>query len=313
MTSLRPQSAAALGAPHVETVRIPVREGLTLTADVAGDPRARTVILLHGGAQNRRAWDTGLRALARDGFRAMALDMRGHGDSDWAPDGRYALEDWADDLKRLVERLVAQGSGPVALVGASRGGQSALLTGADLPALVACVVLVDVTPRTDDSGVAAIRAFMARSAAGFASVDEAGQALSTYMNRPPRAGSAGLARIMRRDPSGRWFWQWDPRMAAPQFVKPPTEEPLMEDAASRVRVPVLLIRAGRSELVRAQDVAQFQALTPQLEVVEIPDIGHMITGDSNDAFMPPVLAFLRRVLNDGRSSTRLPMQQNPSS
>src|SRR5262249_50710231 len=160
-----------------------------------------------------------------------------------------------DDLKRLVARLAAEGSGPVALVGASRGGQSALLTAADLPALVSCVVLVDVTPRTDDSGVAAIRAFLARSAEGFATVDEASHALSSFMNRPPRASAAGLARIMRRDQAGRWFWQWDPRMARREFVKPPTEEPLMEDAAARVRVPVLLIRAGLSELVRAQDVA----------------------------------------------------------
>jgi pimeloyl-ACP methyl ester carboxylesterase len=290
--------AARAGAgASMQTIRIVVREGLRLAADVAGDPAAPTVVLLHGGAQNRRAWDAGLRALARAGFRAMSLDMRGHGESDWAPDGRYALEDWADDLKRLVTRLTAEGSGPVALVGASRGGQSALLTAADLPDLVSCVVLVDVTPRTDDSGVDAIRAFLERSAEGFASVEEAGLALSTLMNRPPRASVAGLARIMRRDASaGRWFWQWDPRMAQREFVKPPTEEPLMEDAAARVRVPVLLIRAGNSELVRAQDVAQFKTLTPQLEIVEVAGIGHMITGDSNDAFMPPVLAFLRRTL-----------------
>jgi pimeloyl-ACP methyl ester carboxylesterase len=156
------------------------------------------------------------------------------------------------------------------------------------------VVLVDVTPRNDDSGIALIRGFLERSAAGFETLDEAGAFLSRFMGRQRQASAAGLARVMRQDETGRWFWQWDPRMAHRDFVRPPSEQVLMEQAAAAVGVPVLLIRAGRSEIVRTQDVAHFQSLTPHLEVVEVPGIGHMISGDSNDAFLPPVLDFLRR-------------------
>ena len=279
-----------------ERVAFEVCEGFTLVGTACGDPAAPKVILMHGGAQARSAWDRGLRALGAAGYRAIALDMRGHGESDWAPDGKYALEDWADDLIRIVRKMGEDGThAPVALVGASRGGQSALLAAVALPELAACAVLIDVTPQNDESGIDRIRGFLELSAAGFDSMDEASASLSRFMNRPARANTTGLARFMRRTTDGRWFWQWDPRMAQREFVRPPSEQRLMEQAASRVKVPVLLVRAGRSELVRPEDVEHFRALTPHLEVVEVPGIGHMITADSNDAFMPPVLEFLRRV------------------
>jgi len=252
------------------------------------------VLLVHGGAQSRRAWDVGVGMLSRAGYRSIAIDMRGHGDSDWAPDGNYALEHWAEDLTQVVTLLAQDDPRPVAVVGASRGGQSALLTAVALPALVSCAVLIDVTPQNDESGVALIRSFLQRSAEGFDSVRECADSVADFMKRPRRSSVSGLARILRQDADGRWFWRWDPRMADSRFVRPPSEQILMEEAARNVRVPVLLVRAGMSELVRAQDVEHFRALLPTLEVEEVPGIPHMITGDSNAAFLPAVIAFLRR-------------------
>jgi pimeloyl-ACP methyl ester carboxylesterase len=278
--------------------RFSLGDRFSLVADVAGPPSGPPVILLHGGAQSRRAWAAGLTRLVDAGFRIVSLDMRGHGDSDWAPDGRYDVAAFGDDLKSVVAQIAAETGRRVALIGASRGGQSALLAAADRPDLVAAVVLVDVTPRTDDSGVRVIRAFLQRSAEGFESVEQAGRALAQFMNRPPRSDVSGLARAMRRDAAGRWFWQWDPRMADSRFVKPPDEEEVVEAAAVRTRCPILLIRAGNSELVRDTHVVAFRAVAPQVEVVEIPGIGHMMTGDSNEAFIPPMVAFLDRTMSE---------------
>jgi pimeloyl-ACP methyl ester carboxylesterase len=285
-----------MSANATQRVVFEVSEGFSLVGTACGDPAGPKVFLMHGGAQSRGAWDRGLRALAAAGYRAIALDMRGHGESDWAPDGRYALEDWAGDLIRIVAKLSEGGERrPVALVGASRGGQCALLGAVALPEMVSCAVLIDVTPQNDESGIDLIRGFLERSAAGFDSLEEASASLSEFMNRPPRGSAEGLARFMRRGDDGRWFWQWDPRMAQREFVRPPSEQMQMEAAAARVKAPVLLVRAGNSELIRPEDVDHFRALTPHLDVVEAPGIGHMITADSNDAFMPPVLEFLRRV------------------
>ncbi|CAH1652833.1 MULTISPECIES: alpha/beta fold hydrolase [unclassified Chelatococcus] len=288
-----PQSPA-LAPQAAPMIRFQLREGFALTAELAGPPDGPRVVLVHGGAQSRRAWDVGVGLLSRAGYRSVAIDMRGHGDSDWAPDGNYALEHWAEDLRQVVTALAQDDPRPIALVGASRGGQSVLLTAVDLPALVSCAVLIDVTPQNDESGIALIRAFMQRSAQGFDSVRECADAVADFMKRPRRSNVSGLARILRQDADGRWFWRWDPRMADSRFVRPPSEQILMEEAAREVGVPVLLVRAGMSELVRAQDVEHFRALLPTLEVEEVPGIPHMITGDSNAAFLPAVIAFLRR-------------------
>ena len=275
--------------------RVELDGGPALVATVAGPLEAPKVILLHGGGQTRGAWEGGLRSLANAGYRAFAFDARGHGESDWPDDGLYALEHWADDIKKLINHPdLAEVGHKVALVGASRGGQSALLAAVAHPERVSCVVLVDVTPRTDEAGIELVRRFLVRSAAGFNNPDEAAAIVSEFTKRPLRTDNSGLMRIMRRDGDGRWFWPWDPRMALPAFVRPPSEQLLMEEAAAAVKVPVLLIRAGRSEIVRDVDVAHFRELLPTLHVAEIPNIGHMISGDSNDAFMAPVVEFLRR-------------------
>ncbi|MBS7743438.1 MULTISPECIES: alpha/beta hydrolase [unclassified Chelatococcus] len=249
---------------------------------------------MHGGAQSRRAWSRGLMQLAKAGYHAIAVDTRGHGDSDWAPDGLYAAQHWAEDFERLLIDLGRDDPRPIAIVGASRGGQSALIAAVEQPSRVSCLVLVDMTPQTSSEGAEKIGWFLKRSARGFRSVAEASEFLATFSNRPSPENADGLRRIMREDSSGLLFWQWDPRIAEDDFVRPPSEPVIVEAAARRTTHPVLLIRAGKSELVRDQDVAHFRSVLPSLQVVEIPNIGHMLTADSNDTFMPPVLDFLSR-------------------
>lgn len=277
-------------APPLERLRFRGAERLTLVADAAGPAQGLPVVLAHGGGQSRRAWSGGLHALAASGYRAIALDLRGHGESDWSPSGDYALERYAEDLEAVLRAI----DRPVAVVGASRGGQAALLTAAAMGDRVTAVVLIDVTPRTDPRGVGEVQKFLARSALGFRHLDEASNAITAFNGRPRPTDASGLERVMRRAPDGRWYWQWDPRIARPEFVGPPTERTLMEAAAQTARQPTLLVRAASSELVRPQDVAHFRMLKHHLEVVEIAGIGHMISGDSNHRFMPPVLEFLAR-------------------
>ncbi|CAH1663677.1 MULTISPECIES: alpha/beta hydrolase [unclassified Chelatococcus] len=274
--------------------RFELPNGLILVGKEVGDPSASLVLLFHGGAQNHRAWERSLQSLARSGYRAIAVDMRGHGDSGWAPDGRYGIEDWGADTVCLVEQLSRESNKKIALVGASRGGLGALLTAASHPDLVSCLVMIDVAPRIDESGMGAIRAFMQRSAEGFATVEDAAAALTKFMNRSPRGDASGLQAIMRRAENGLLFWTWDPRMAASEFVRPPSEAVLSIEAARRLTVSTLVVRGGNSELMRDCDVDHFRSITPHLESVTVPGIGHMLTGDSNDAFMPSVLDFLRR-------------------
>ena len=136
---------------------------------------ARTVLLLHGGGQTRHAWGRTARRLAGAGWRAVALDQRGHGDSAWIESGAYGFSDFARDVEAVARRLAAEhGQRARGDRGLARG-MAALLAQGAAPVLDG-LVLVDIVPRMDPRGVAHIQGFMrARAAEGFGSVQEAAE------------------------------------------------------------------------------------------------------------------------------------------
>jgi pimeloyl-ACP methyl ester carboxylesterase len=185
---------------------------LVATEMGAGD---QSVLLLHGGGQTRHAWAKTARRLAEAGWRAIALDQRGHGDSAWVSDGSYAFPDYAADATAVARRIAAEHGGvkPIA-IGASLGGIAALLAlGGGGDPMFAGLVLVDIVPRMDAGGVAHIQGFMRTHAAeGFASVEQAAEAVAVYLPHRPRPQSLdGLEKNLRRHADGRWRWHWDPR------------------------------------------------------------------------------------------------------
>jgi pimeloyl-ACP methyl ester carboxylesterase len=276
----------------MEHVRLP-GDGLELAADAMGPADAPAVLFFHGGGQSRKSWSGAARVVAGAGYRAMTVDLRGHGDSDWAADGDYNLAAFGRDVAAIVRSWPQP---PLALVGASRGGQAALVGAAASPGAVALVMLADVSPGLRDEGVDAMRNFFAASSQGFANVREAADALSTHLGLPRRADPRGLERSLRRGADGRLFWHWDPKTVSPEFLNPPSEGEAMERAAAAITCPVVLVRAALSTIVTDESVALFRKLTPQLEVVVAEGVGHMYTGDRNDAFAATLLEHLSRRL-----------------
>lgn len=269
------------------------REGMTLVADEAGAADAPIVLFLHGGGQTRQSWGKAITMLAAAGYRAMTLDLRGHGESDWAPNGRYDLTNLRDDLLDVLAEL----PGKPTLVGASLGGLTALLVaGMSETSTASALVLVDVVPQIEEEGAREIRDFMAANPHGFASVDEAADAVAAYLpHRPRPSDHRGLMRNLRRRDDGRWYWHWDPRlMEGEGRVDPAQVRELLDDAARRLAIPTLLVRGGRSRVVSMEGVKAFQQLIPAAEFVNIADADHMVAGDANDAFNAPLLDFLRR-------------------
>jgi non-heme chloroperoxidase len=284
-------------------VRFSGAEGVPLAGDAWGEASAPPVLLLHGGGQTRHAWGGTARALGARGWRAVALDLRGHGESGWSPEGRYALDDFVADLRCVIAAL---GCRPV-LVGASLGGMTALTAEGEAPGSAAsAIVLVDIAPRLELEGVARILAFMsAHLETGFASIEEAAAAVARYLpNRTRPADPSGLERNLRRGEDGRLRWHWDPRFlsSAPRLAAPGAEderpvpsparpERLLE-AARGLRVPTLLVRGARSEIVSAGGAAELLEVVPGARLVDVAEAGHMVAGDRNDVFTDAVVAFL---------------------
>jgi pimeloyl-ACP methyl ester carboxylesterase len=293
MTPPESTLAAAADVPSPRRLSVRGHGGVQLVLDAFGDPGGRPVLLLHGGGQTRHAWGGTAEQLAAAGFHAITMDLRGHGESDWAADGDYELDAFAADIRAVAASLPA----PPALVGASLGGLSSLVCQHRHP-VASAVVLVDITPRMEPEGVARIVGFMKAFPDGFSSVDEAADSIAAYLpHRPRPSDTSGLGKNLRRGDDGRWRWHWDPRFLAGPPRGASEEYPRRMAAAARsLDVPTLLVRGRMSEIVSEEGVREFLELVPHAEYVDVEDASHMVAGDRNDVFCRVVVDFLARTL-----------------
>jgi pimeloyl-ACP methyl ester carboxylesterase len=279
-----------------QTVEYSGVQGLTLIADewnrgldAAAD--RPTILMLHGGGQNRFSWKNTGQVLADEGFHVIALDSRGHGDSDRAPDADYDVETLTADVMAVLGAI----DRPVMLIGASMGGLTGILVADQAgPDRVRRLVLVDVVPRFEKNGSARIRDFMFSGLHGFGSLEEAADAVAAYLpHRTRPRNPEGLKKNLRlRD--GRWFWHWDPAFMTKPGDDPELRTEKFEQAAGALTIPVLLIRGKLSDVVSPEGVQHFLATVPNAEFVELSDAGHTAAGDDNDAFSDVVVTFVTR-------------------
>jgi pimeloyl-ACP methyl ester carboxylesterase len=277
------------------------RDGNRIAADVAGDTADPPAILLHGGGQTRHSWGTTLGALADKGWRAYAVDLRGHGESEWASDGDYTLDAFAGDVLAITRVLES----PPALVGASLGGIASLAAIGEHPDenVARALVLVDVAPRMEEQGRMRIGAFMAEHMDdGFASLDEVADAIQRYNPHRPRPSDlGGLAKNLRKHDDDRWYWHWDPafiggRLGGADETRASLVDPArLREAAGGLTVPTLLVRGRQSDLLSEEGARALLELVPHAERVAVAGAGHMVAGDRNDLFNDAVVTFLESV------------------
>jgi pimeloyl-ACP methyl ester carboxylesterase len=250
-----------------------------------------TILLLHGSGQRRHSWRRSGPALARAGWDVYAVDARGHGDSAWSSDGAYLIDDFVDDLERIVATLPDR---PV-VIGASLGGMTGLIGEGERGGLLRGLVLADVVARVELMGVRRVHRFMRAHLSGFATLDEAADAIAGFApQRESRPESKALARSLRHGADGRWYWHWDPASL------PSADDPMRgatrqraAAAARRVRVPVLLVRGTASDVVHENGFEEMAQLIPHARQARVP-AGHMVAGDDNGVFLDEVGDFLRR-------------------
>ncbi len=276
----------------------PTRDGISLVADAYGDPAGRPVLLAHGGGQTRHAWGGTAKALAEHGCYAVSLDLRGHGDSDWAPDGDYVLDRFADDVRQVAAKL-----GRPMMVGASLGGLSAMISGGEAPrADFAAVILVDIAPHIELKGSDRVLAFMRdKLEEGFATLEEAADAVAAYLPERPRPTDLkGLEKNLRKREDGRWRWHWDPQFIAGDRKMDSARRPDRLAAAVRnITCPMLLVRGRMSDVISEDSVRKFLELQPTARFVDIARAGHMVAGDANDVFTEAVRTFIDELAQSG--------------
>ncbi|HEY1734059.1 MAG TPA: alpha/beta hydrolase [Acidimicrobiales bacterium] len=260
------------GRPAVRRTTVALPDGRSLSALVWGQTPPE-VVVVHGGAQNAHTWDTVALALDRP---LVALDLPGHGHSDWRADHDYRPATIADDLAVAVEELAPHAD---LVVGMSLGGLSALVLAVRHPSLVRRLMLVDITPGVDATKTRAITEFVS-GPQRFASFDEILE--RTIAHNPTRSRSSlrrGVAHNAVRGADGTWTWRWDPTRTMGRSLDGGVDFARLWDDLSALAVPLTLLRGAESPVVDDADVVELRRRRPDVEVVVVDGAGHSIQGD----------------------------------
>ena len=262
-------------------------QGLALSCIDYGGEGGAPVLLMHGAAAHSRWWDFSAPALT-DRYHVLALDRRGHGDSEWDPAGRYEIEDYATDVHAAVANLDI---GKAFLVGHSGGGLPCILYAARYPENVAGLALLETRPVYDEAMVARMRSREERPPRTFASLEEARRSFRLTpptVGAPPEMVEYLSQHSFRQLPDGRWINKLDCRTG---------RRVLAFDGIQwmrKVTCPVLVVRAGRSTMVEQEALERLVAVSPRGYMVEIADADHQVILDSADEIVKTLREFLAR-------------------
>jgi pimeloyl-ACP methyl ester carboxylesterase len=260
--------------------------GLRLHFVEWGAPTAQPIILLHHINTQARTWDAFARRMSAD-YRVVALDMRGHGDSQWAPAGKYTTEDFASDVAALAEHLDLRN---IIVLGGSTGGRAALVFAAKHPDRVAALIMEDVgavRPGSIASGFAERRA---QGDPQFDTVEEWAKQLQGRNQRTPYEMFLHLARHgTRRMENGKLGLKRDPAVLADLVALE------LWNYVEALRAPLLLILGSESTIVGQDQQDRFRAIKPDTRIVTIQDAGHIVVHDKPAEFERVVREFVRDV------------------
>ena len=255
----------------------------------AGKP---PLLLLHGGMQNAHSWDLTAVALKRE-FHVIAMDLRGHGDSAWSDEGNYSHADHANDIAALTEHLGWQW--PI-VMGLSLGGLSGTRFAYEHPEHVSRLVIIDVGPQLNISGVGRIMDFTA-GPAELDSVDDFIQRAVEYNpRRKPEQLRYSLTHNLRLLPNGKYTWKYDRRIGQGRFGPKDERVPSFEDMWARledIACPTLVVRGEKSDVFAEETGRRMAEVIPDCRFVTVPDAGHTVPQDNASAFLETVTPFLR--------------------
>ena len=283
-----PSAASVRPADRYATVN-----GLRIHYLEWGTPGNKPLVLLHGIARVAHTFDHAAPHFARD-HHVIAIDMRGHGDSDWHPQAAYLVEDYAQDVAALIDQLGLKRS---VLWGASTGGRVVQVIAGARPDLAAAVIVEDVGPERPPAISARRGDRMAREEAGWASVDELVAKLKADYPRTAESLLANFARTAAKPRAdGRVIWKRDPAIQK-GFI--PTE---IWRYVEKITAPIVYILGGASTIVPPETQTRLKEVLPQVEIVTMPGLGHYPVDEDPAGFLAIVDRFLEKHLPLPRKS-----------
>jgi len=253
-----------------------------------GAATAPALLMLHGVTGHARTWDEEAGAFASR-YRVLALDQRGHGDSDPSPDADYTVATLASDVAAFADAL---GLSRLSIVGLSMGGRVAIAFAGQATARVERLVIVDIGPEISAAGMLRVGTLMARSPELFASLEHA---LAFHRLTNPLFTEAMLRHRVEhgtRPVDGGLTWKYDrglrEAVRAGTWRDPIDLWPLWRAIAC----PILLVRGGDSDVLSAEIAKRMLDENPNARFAEVSGAGHTVPGDQPVVFQTLLAEFL---------------------
>ena len=249
---------------------------------------APDLVLLHGYTGHCRSWDAFANVMSKQ-YRVLALDQRGHGETEWAPADQYGTMEMVADLDAFVSALRLE---RFVLLGLSMGGMVAIAYAGARPVQLARLVIVDIAPEIAAEGIQNIQQSVARSDV-FDTVEDAFRRARADNPVPPEGHHYDRVRasLMRTD-EGKWTYRYDRALRDPgsQRLRLTVDEGW--DAVASFNVPTLLIRGEHSPLLSRDVADKFVSIAKNSQLVEVPGSGHPVPLDKPEGFLDAVQTFL---------------------
>lgn len=254
-----------------------------------GNADAQSLVCLHGFTSHAHSWDTFGRAM-RDQYHVLALDQRGHGETEWATD--YHPDRRVEDLEQFVAVLKLQ---KFVLLGLSMGGRVAFQYAARHPEQIDRLVIVDIAPETSSSGSQRIADGL-RNPDVFRDPEEAFQAARRLNPRPPDDELRARTRNgLKQLDDGTWTFRYDVALrngSGARVMPTPGEVRQSWDSLENITCPTLLVRGAQSDILSPEHAQRMVQSIPNCRLVEVPDSGHSVPLDNPTGFLSAVKTFL---------------------
>lgn len=252
-----------------------------------GRPNHPTLLMLHGICQQCHSWDFISLALA-DRFHVIALDARGHGDSQWPTDGDYSLDAHQRDLDGVVDAL---GHRNFVVVGHSMGGRNGYVFASRRPDLVRGLAIVDTGPGQVAAGSRRIRNFISLPDR-LNSYEEFVQRVMDYTGRPAWLVHGSLQHTIRETSDGKWTWKYDAAIRSPDFRPESWASEKLWQCLADLQCPTLAVRGANTDVLSKDVFKRMLEVIPQCRGVTVERAGHLVPGDNPRGFLEALTPFL---------------------
>ena len=254
-----------------------------------GDPGKPGVLMLHGASQQAHSWDFISLGLSSE-YHVLVLDQRGHGDSDWAPDGDYSIEAAQRDLDGIVDAL---GLADFNLMGHSMGGRNSFVWASRRPGMLRSLTIVDTGPETIRRGSDRIRRFR-ELPDNLDSFEEFADRVQEYTGRSREQVLGALKYSIRQGADGKWTWKYDKVMRQSGRTESYWTPEQLWDCVKRIDCPTLVTRGDRSDIFAAETMDRMCEDIADCTCVTIANAGHLVQGDNPVDFLAAARAHLAR-------------------